>query len=222
MPPRPTIYSSDVLNTPTSFPVRRSNNLNEFTMQSRLISEEEARNRARWFRVNLTGPLKNFPRNICYLTYITTLVIKNNNLERLPPELGNLVNLVNLDASYNRLKVLPSTIGELTDLRALILNDNQISDLPLEVARLLNLRLLNLQNNPLSQESAALYGDGTESFVRRLVRHYLDIYSRQRECYIVLFSLCIWGRVLPPCDWLTVAMMIAQHSILVWCRFHLI
>ncbi|KAH9281397.1 CCR4-NOT transcription complex subunit 6-like [Echinococcus granulosus] len=179
MPPRPTIYSSDVLNTPTSFPVRRSNNLNEFTMQSRLISEEEARNRARWFRVNLTGPLKNFPRNICYLTYITTLVIKNNNLERLPPELGNLVNLVNLDASYNRLKVLPSTIGELTDLRALILNDNQISDLPLEVARLLNLRLLNLQNNPLSQESAALYGDGTESFVRRLVRHYLDIYSRQ-------------------------------------------
>ncbi|VDL92831.1 unnamed protein product [Schistocephalus solidus] len=127
---------------PDSMPSRRLNCLNEFTMQSRLMTEEETKGgkRSEWFRVNLMGPVKNFPRTLCSLTYITTLVIKNNHLERLPPELGNLVNLVNLDASHNKLRVLPPTLGDLTDLRALILNDNRISELPLEIGRLLNLR----------------------------------------------------------------------------------
>ncbi len=92
------------------------------------------------FLLCFPGPVKNFPRNLCYLTYITTLVIKNNHLERLPPELGNLVNLVNLDASHNRLRGLPATLGDLTDLKALVLNDNQIADLPLEIGRLMNLK----------------------------------------------------------------------------------
>uniref|UniRef100_A0A5K3EL79 Endo/exonuclease/phosphatase domain-containing protein n=1 Tax=Mesocestoides corti TaxID=53468 RepID=A0A5K3EL79_MESCO len=181
MTPIPTIYSTDVLTTPESFQVRRPNNLNEFTMQSRLMTEEEAKvgKRSEWFRVNLTGPVKNFPRNLCYLTYITTLVIKNNHLERLPPELGNLVNLVNLDASHNRLRVLPPTLGDLTDLRALILNDNQISDLPLEIGRLLNLRHFNLLDNPLNPETGSLYGDGGEPSIRRMIRHFLDCYYQQ-------------------------------------------
>ncbi|KAA3670794.1 CCR4-NOT transcription complex subunit 6 [Paragonimus westermani] len=121
---------------------RRHNGLNELTMQSRLMTEDENRvgKKSEWFRVNLTGPVKNFSRTLCQLTYITTLVIKNNNLERLPAELGNLTNLVNLDASCNKLQSLPPTIGDLTELRALILNDNKIVDLPLEIGRLLNLR----------------------------------------------------------------------------------
>ncbi|CAH8650692.1 unnamed protein product [Heterobilharzia americana] len=121
---------------------RRHNCLNELTMQSRLMTDDENKNgkKSDWFRLNLTGPVKNFSGNLCQLTYITTLVIKNNNLERLPSELGNLVNLVNLDASCNRLHSLPSTIGDLTELRALILNDNKIVDLPSDIGRLLNLR----------------------------------------------------------------------------------
>lgn len=95
----------------------------------------------------ITGPVKNFSGTLCQLTYITTLVIKNNNLERLPAELGNLVNLVNLDASCNRLHSLPSTIGDLTELRALILNDNKIVDLPSEIGRLLNLRHFSKYQN---------------------------------------------------------------------------
>ncbi|KAL7058412.1 hypothetical protein AAHC03_016389 [Spirometra sp. Aus1] len=165
---------------PDSMPSRRLNCLNEFTMQSRLMTEEETKGgkRSEWFRVNLTGPVKNFPRTLCSLTYITTLVIKNNHLERLPPELGNLVNLVNLDASHNKLRVLPPTLGDLTDLRALILNDNRISELPLEIGRLLNLRHFNLQDNPLNPETASYYRDGSEPHIRNLIRHCMDAYYR--------------------------------------------
>lgn len=92
------------------------------------------------------GPIKNFPRNLSCLTYITTLVIKSNHLERLPPELGHLVNLVNLDASYNRLRDLPSTVGDLIDMQILVLNNNQICDLPLEMGRLVNIRHLSKCN----------------------------------------------------------------------------
>ncbi|KAM3181763.1 hypothetical protein ACTXT7_013733 [Hymenolepis weldensis] len=165
MPPRPTINSTDILQkmksvknfhrginlgtkkhmfTPSSAsrPIVRYPHLTELNQQSRFITEEEAQNRNRWYRVNLSGPLKNFPSNLCHMTHITTLVIKNNNLERLPPELGNLKNLVNLDASYNRLRYLPETIGNLTDLKAIILNDNYLNDLPIEIGCCFNIRYM--------------------------------------------------------------------------------
>ncbi|KAF8561926.1 hypothetical protein P879_03373 [Paragonimus westermani] len=157
---------------------RRHNGLNELTMQSRLMTEDENRvgKKSEWFRVNLTGPVKNFSRTLCQLTYITTLVIKNNNLERLPAELGNLTNLVNLDASCNKLQSLPPTIGDLTELRALILNDNKIVDLPLEIGRLLNLRHFNMNDNPLSAEVSQLYGDGSDARIKGMIRYYLDYF----------------------------------------------
>ncbi|CAI2736681.1 unnamed protein product [Schistosoma spindalis] len=157
---------------------KRDNCLNELTMQSRLMTDDENKNgkKSDWFRLNLTGPVKNFSGTLCQLTYITTLVIKNNNLERLPAELGNLVNLVNLDASCNRLHTLPSTIGDLTELRALILNDNKIVDLPSEIGRLLNLRHFNLNDNPLSAEVSSMYGDGSDSNIRRMIRYYMDYF----------------------------------------------
>ncbi|CAH8621584.1 unnamed protein product [Schistosoma mattheei] len=157
---------------------KRHNCLNELTMQSRLMTDDENKNgkKSDWFRLNLTGPVKNFSGTLCQLTYITTLVIKNNNLERLPAELGNLVNLVNLDASCNRLHSLPSTIGDLTELRALILNDNKIVDLPSEIGRLLNLRHFNLNDNPLSAEVSSMYGDGSDSNIRRMIRYYMDYF----------------------------------------------
>ncbi|CAL8083669.1 unnamed protein product [Calicophoron daubneyi] len=157
---------------------KRHNCLNELTMQSRLMTEDENRvgKKSDWFRVNLTGPVKNFSRTLCQLTYITTLVIKNNNLERLPAELGNLINLVNLDASCNKLQSLPPTIGDLVELRALILNDNKIVELPFEIGRLLNLRHLNLNDNPLSGQVGQLYADGSEASIRNLVRYYVDYF----------------------------------------------
>ncbi|OON14915.1 leucine Rich repeat-containing domain protein [Opisthorchis viverrini] len=162
----------------TDTAVKRHNCLNELTMQSRLMTEDENRigKKSEWFRLNLTGPVKNFSRTLCQLTYITTLVIKNNNLERLPAELGNLTNLVNLDASCNKLQSLPATIGDLIELRALILNDNKIVDLPFEIGRLLNLRHFNLNDNPLSTQVSQLYGDGSDGQIRSMIRYYLDYY----------------------------------------------
>ncbi|VUZ42984.1 unnamed protein product [Hymenolepis diminuta] len=178
MPPRPTINSTDFTPSSASRPIVRYPHLTELNQQSRFITEEEAQNRNRWYRVNLSGPLKNFPSNLCHMTHITTLVIKNNNLERLPPELGNLKNLVNLDASYNRLRYLPETIGNLTDLKAIILNDNYLNDLPIEIGCCFNIRYMNLNSNPLSQTTMALYGDGSEAAIRAMLRQYLDIYAR--------------------------------------------
>ncbi|THD27508.1 CCR4-NOT transcription complex subunit [Fasciola gigantica] len=169
---------------------RRHSSLNELTMQSRLMTEDENKvgKKSEWFRVNLTGPVKNFSRTLIQLTYITTLVIKNNNLERLPSELGNLVNLVNLDASCNKLQSLPPTIGDLIELRALILNDNRIVDLPLEIGRLLNLRHFNLNDNPLSSQVSQLYIDGSEVNTRNIVRYYLDYYYACRKFCLCLIS----------------------------------
>ncbi|GAA56364.1 CCR4-NOT transcription complex subunit 6 [Clonorchis sinensis] len=168
---------SEMLQQPDTA-VKRHNCLNELTMQSRLMTEDENRigKKSEWFRLNLTGPVKNFSRTLCQLTYITTLVIKNNNLERLPAELGNLTNLVNLDASCNKLQSLPATIGDLIELRALILNDNKIVDLPFEIGRLLNLRHFNLNDNPLSTQVSQLYGDGSDGQIRSMIRYYLDYY----------------------------------------------
>ncbi|VEL25439.1 unnamed protein product [Protopolystoma xenopodis] len=167
-------------------PSRRHNGLNELTMQSRLMSDEENKTgkKSEWFRLNLFGTLKNFPPSLCSLTYITTLVVKNNHLERLPEELGNLHNLVNLDASHNKISSLPASIGSLIELRSLILNDNKINDLPHEIGHLLNLRHFNLHDNPLRSDVSEVYSDGSEQCIRRMVRFYLEryyIYTRFRS-----------------------------------------
>ncbi|KAL3320265.1 CCR4-NOT transcription complex subunit 6-like [Cichlidogyrus casuarinus] len=157
---------------------KNSGALNQLTMQSRIMSEDEAKQgkKSDWYRVNLSGPVRNFPKGICNLKYITTLVIKSNNLERLPAEVGNLTNLLVLDASQNKIRELPLSIGELVSLRALILNENKIEDLPSECGFLLHLRHLNLQSNPLRQSIAQYYGDGSEQAVRRVIRHLMDLY----------------------------------------------
>ncbi|KAA0190861.1 hypothetical protein HAZT_HAZT012076 [Hyalella azteca] len=53
---------------------------------------------------------------VCDMTFLTALLINENQLMRLPPAIGNLVNLKQLDASHNCLVVLPPQIGDLTNL----------------------------------------------------------------------------------------------------------
>ena len=49
-----------------------------------------------------------------------TLDLSREELEYLPPEVGDLVNLLELDLTGNRLKELPAEIGNLTRLTRLI------------------------------------------------------------------------------------------------------
>lgn len=45
------------------------------------------------------------------------LTLKHNCLQRIPPDICQLVNLRSLDLSHNKLRTLPAEIGELIHLR---------------------------------------------------------------------------------------------------------
>lgn len=95
-----------------------------------------------------------------------------NNIEELPPELGDLLLLRELNVSCNQLTALPSTIGKCKRLRILKINGNHIEALPQELgycnmleqviasenqlqtvpatlAKIDALRILRIQNNDL-------------------------------------------------------------------------
>ena len=59
----------------------------------------------------------------------------------IPPELGNLSNLVNASLRHNQLTgALPSTLGNLSSLRTLYLDKNQLTgSIPPELGDLVNL-----------------------------------------------------------------------------------
>jgi Leucine-rich repeat (LRR) protein len=58
---------------------------------------------------------------------ITTLNFCKSNITTVPPNIGQLVNLVELFLYGNKIAVLPSEIGNLTQLQVLALNENQVS-----------------------------------------------------------------------------------------------
>ncbi|MEC9445905.1 MAG: hypothetical protein VYC59_03900, partial [Chloroflexota bacterium] len=56
-----------------------------------------------------------------------TLDLSREELEYLPPGIGDLFNLVELDLTGNRLAELPSEIGNLTNLTRLNARNNQLT-----------------------------------------------------------------------------------------------
>ena len=99
-------------------------------------------NEAAWYGVTVTG---------CQVTNID--LYANNLFGTLPPEIGDLTNLVELDVSYNALSgSLPATIGNLSNLEILdASNNNTISGtLPLNINNMSSLRILHMRANQLS------------------------------------------------------------------------
>ena len=62
----------------------------------------------------------------------------DNELTALPPEIGNLTNLIELQVADNQLTSLPPEIGNLTNLTRLDLWDNKFTALPLEMQKLVD------------------------------------------------------------------------------------
>ena len=105
----------------------------------------------------------------------------------IPPEIGNLTNLIGLDLMVNQLSgeitssienltnlyflgltgnqltgEIPSEIGNLTNLERLYLYDNQLSgEIPVEIGNLTNLTYLNLWDNQLTGEIPVEIGNLT-------------------------------------------------------------
>jgi len=84
---------------------------------------------------------------------VNELLIPNNQLSgTIPPEIGNLTDLVLLDLYDNQLTdTIPSEIGNLTHLQRLWASSNQLTgNIPPEIGNLNNLRTLYLYSNQLS------------------------------------------------------------------------
>lgn len=67
----------------------------------------------------------------------------------LPPELGDLSNLMHLDLADTAIDVLPSTIGNLSNLVELDLSKNKLNTVPPEFGALSNVTKINLSENQL-------------------------------------------------------------------------
>jgi Leucine rich repeat len=76
---------------------------------------------------------------------------KAYNILQLPPQIGNLKELVHIRICLTGISTLPKEIGSLPKLRNLDLGANQLTGLPKEIGNLKNLRALDLSANPIKQ-----------------------------------------------------------------------
>jgi Leucine rich repeat/WG containing repeat len=74
---------------------------------------------------------------------------RENLIEKLPNEIGELVNLTVLNLSGNELIQIPNDITKLAHLKTLDLRKNNLSDLPSGITNLTELTYLDLSNNAI-------------------------------------------------------------------------
>ncbi|KAL2766046.1 leucine-rich repeat and calponin homology domain-containing protein 4 isoform 2 [Daubentonia madagascariensis] len=84
--------------------------------------------------------LSSLPPYICQLP-LRVLIVSNNKLGALPPDIGALGSLRQLDVSSNELQSLPAELCSLSSLRDLNVRRNQLSTLPDELGDLPLVRL---------------------------------------------------------------------------------
>ncbi|XP_054445773.1 leucine-rich repeat and calponin homology domain-containing protein 4 isoform X2 [Pteronotus mesoamericanus] len=84
--------------------------------------------------------LSSLPSYICQLP-LRVLIVSNNKLGALPPDISTLGSLRQLDVSSNELKSLPTELCSLPSLRDLNVRRNQLSTLPDELGDLPLVRL---------------------------------------------------------------------------------
>ena len=81
-----------------------------------------------------------------------TLVLADNGLREISPEIARLKNLRMLDLGHNQLTSVPEALGDLAALTDfLYLHDNELSTLPSSISRLTRLRYLNISENQFDE-----------------------------------------------------------------------
>ena len=87
--------------------------------QAIYLSPEDlaAGRKPQWHGVEITGNVRNVSPHLWQFEHLTALYLNDNKLQRLPSDIGLLVNLRTLDVSSNKLRSLPAEIGELIQLR---------------------------------------------------------------------------------------------------------
>lgn len=72
---------------------------------------------------------------------------EDDRIINLPPEIGNLTELIYLKIQSSAMTVLPVEVGNLTNLEQLIINKTQLTTVPMEIGQCVNLRILDLSDN---------------------------------------------------------------------------
>lgn len=101
--------------------------------------------------------LDSLPPVIGQLENLEYLVLDGNNLKRLPKEIGQLKKLYYLSVKFNDLRELPSSIGNLKNLEELELDHNKLKSIPESIGGLENLRYLNIGKNDLNHLPVSLW-----------------------------------------------------------------
>ncbi|OAL32638.1 hypothetical protein AYO22_00251 [Fonsecaea multimorphosa] len=134
-------------------------------------SNGQSSSRQTWDELDLGG------QGLCALSpvlfnpsyhFLKRLDLVYNQLEALPPEIGQLKNLEHLDVSFNQLTELPEEIGMLTNLKQLLLFNNHIQTLCYELGFLYKLEVLGIYGNPLEQGQRDKI---TEGGTRKLIEY---------------------------------------------------
>jgi len=84
------------------------------------------------------------------------LTLSGEGITTIPPEIGELTQVVKLNLKDNKLISLPPEIGKLTNLQRLYLSNNKITELPPEIGQLENLEIIYAGNNKLTSIPAQL------------------------------------------------------------------
>jgi Leucine-rich repeat (LRR) protein len=101
--------------------------------------------------LSYSGLTDSIPSEIGYLTNLTYLDLRVNQLTGIPSEIGALTNLEYLSLSQNDITgSIPSEIGNLTNLTTLKLSSNQLTGIPSEIGALTNLEYLSLSQNDIT------------------------------------------------------------------------
>jgi Leucine-rich repeat (LRR) protein len=96
--------------------------------------------------------IKNIPENVFLLTQLKAIWLHENQIFKVPPEIGDLKEVTQIRLFSNNLKFLPAEIGHLRTLQVLWLQKNDLLFLPKELGLCTNLTILNIaQNSRLTQ-----------------------------------------------------------------------
>lgn len=97
--------------------------------------------------------LDKIPADVFDRINLEVLNVSNNKLTgAIQSQLGQLKNLKVLNASNNQMTGVPAEIGQLQNLQVLDLSNNKLTGLPNELGNLKNLKTLNLSGNQYSTQ----------------------------------------------------------------------
>ena len=100
---------------------------------------------------NLDCLLDKLPIELLFLKNLRCLHIDVNNIQIIPVEIGELVNLERLTCTNNRISCLPLSFKKLQNLTSLHLGNNFFEHFPLCICSLVNLKFLDFTNNEIKR-----------------------------------------------------------------------